>query len=440
MAESKLPSIQLSEFTQRQLDSDVIDFSAGQPGPRLLPLDMVAAGAAHRFTGAAADPYILQYGTVQGYSSFRHCLAAFLSDATQHKVDPDELLITAGVSHGLDLACRLLASPGDAVLVEAPTYFLAGDILRQAGLTLVPVPTCDDGLDVDALEVMLQQQQSPRPKLLYTIPIHNNPAGTTIPLAKRQQLLRLAHRHDFTIVADEVYQLLSFPDSPEPPPPMKVVEQQMLQQGLLDGLASSSSSSSRQDANGGSISNGAGGSSGSQPQGCERVVSMGSFSKIMAPGMRLGWMEAAPSLLQQLCRDGVLNSGGSIAPLASGIAHSCLELGLLQQHLHQVIRPSLAAGCAAVCEALRREMPRCSFQQPLGGYFVWVQLPQVCAEELLQLAEAKHRVRFVPGRACQGLRHMVRLSFSFYQPDELQQGVARLAAALDDYLGGERAA
>eukprot|EP00882_Tetradesmus_deserticola_P021328 GHRQ01023093.1.p1 GENE.GHRQ01023093.1~~GHRQ01023093.1.p1 ORF type:complete len:154 (+),score=38.99 GHRQ01023093.1:514-975(+) len=96
MAGCELPSTQLSEFTQRQLGSDVIDFSAGQPGPRLLPLDMVAAGAAHRLTGAAADPYILQYGTVQGYSSFRCCLAAFLSDATHHTVDPDELLITAG--------------------------------------------------------------------------------------------------------------------------------------------------------------------------------------------------------------------------------------------------------------------------------------------------------------------------------------------------------
>eukprot|EP00882_Tetradesmus_deserticola_P023230 GHRQ01025276.1.p1 GENE.GHRQ01025276.1~~GHRQ01025276.1.p1 ORF type:complete len:154 (+),score=75.96 GHRQ01025276.1:211-672(+) len=150
-------------------------------------------------------------------------------------------------------------------------------------------------------------------------------------------------------------------------------------------------------------------------------------------------MEAAPNLLQLLCKDGVLNSGGSIAPLASGIAHSCLELGLLQQHLHQVIKPSLAAGCSAVCEALRREMPSCSFQQPLGGYFVWVQLPQeVCAEELLQLAAAKHSVRFVPGCACEGLRHMARLSFSFYRPQELQEGVRRLAAALTDYLAGER--
>jgi DNA-binding transcriptional MocR family regulator len=87
-------------------------------------------------------------------------------------------------------------------------------------------------------------------------------------------------------------------------------------------------------------------------------------------------MEAAPNLLQQLCKDGVLNSGGSIAPLASGIAHSCLELGLLQQHLHKVIRPSLAEGCAAVCDALRKEMPGCSFQQPAGGYFVLVELPQ----------------------------------------------------------------
>lgn len=88
------------------------------------------------------------------------------------------------------------------------------------------------------------------------------------------------------------------------------------------------------------------------------------------------WIEGAPHLLRRVRRDGVLGSGGSIAPLASGIAHSCLELGLLQQHLHGVIRPSLQSGCEAVCQALRRELPSCTFQQPEGGYFVWVTLPE----------------------------------------------------------------
>lgn len=107
-----------------------------------------------------------------------------------------------------------------------------------------------------------------------------------------------------------------------------------------------------------------------------KVVSLGSFSKIMAPGLRLGWIDAAPALLQKLRRDGVLGSGGSIAPLASGIAHSCLELGLLQQHMHGTVRPALQRNCAALSEALRQHLPAsCHFLQPEGGYFVWLQLP-----------------------------------------------------------------
>lgn len=195
-----------------------------------------------------------------------------------------------------------------------------------------------------------------RPKLCYTIPIHNNPTGATIPLEKRIKLLQLAHQHDFVLLCDEVYHLLTFDGSPPPPPPMHGVECSLLEQGLLPCSSTSSSGVSTQ---------------------CEsRVVSLGSFSKIMAPGLRLGWIDAAAPFLQMLRRDGVLGSGGSIAPLASGIAHSCLELGLLQQHMHGTVRPALQRNCAALCDALRQHLPAgCDFRQPDGGYFVWLHLP-----------------------------------------------------------------
>lgn len=125
---------QLGEFVSRQISNNVVDFAAGQPGPALLPCTAIAAAAAHRFSGPSANPLLLQYNPDTGYRSFRAALASFLSSETAHSVSEDELLITAGVSHGLDLACRQLAAPGDEVLVEAPTYFLAGRILQQAGL------------------------------------------------------------------------------------------------------------------------------------------------------------------------------------------------------------------------------------------------------------------------------------------------------------------
>jgi DNA-binding transcriptional MocR family regulator len=193
------------------------------------------------------------------------------------------------------------------------------------------------------------------------------------------KLLQLAHRYGFLIIADEVYQLLSFPDSPAPPPPMRAVERSMFKQGLLGSNKSNTQQQERQTANGAAQA-----SAGADAANCtnvstpysSRVVSLGSFSKIMAPGLRLGWVDAAPEILFRLRQDGVLGSGGSIAPLASGIAHSCLELGLLQQHMHGTVRPTLQRNCAALCEALRQELPAgCSFTQPLGGYFVWLILP-----------------------------------------------------------------
>jgi DNA-binding transcriptional MocR family regulator len=219
-----------------------------------------------------------------------------------------------------------------------------------------------------------------RPKLCYTIPVHNNPTGATIPERNRVKLLQLAHHHNFLILADEVYQLLTFSNSQPPPPPMRAVEQSMFKQGLLrrsaePGPAAPSPPPTPAAAPAGAGGTASGGGSVSTPYS-SRVVSLGSFSKIMAPGLRLGWVDAAPDLLQKLQCDGVLGSGGSIAPLASGIAHSCLELGLLHQHLQHAIRPTLQRNCTALCEALRQELPAgCSFRQPQGGYFVWITLP-----------------------------------------------------------------
>jgi 2-aminoadipate transaminase len=277
----------------------------------------------------------------------------------------------------------------------------------------VPVPMSERGIDVSALAKLLCAPGAPRPTLAYLVPVHHNPCGVTLSTPDRETLLALAHEHGFTVLADEVYQLLSFPGAPPPPPPLRAVEQRMLQCGRLLPAA---------------------------PSGCmqasSRVVSLGSFSKILAPGTRLGWMEADTVTLRRVRRDGVLCSGGGVAPLASGIVHSCIELGLLQHHLHDVVIPALSERCAALCDELRQRLPDVRFVQPFGGYFVWLQLPQhVCAEELQQFAAAQHGVLFVAGSACGGERNTLRLSFAFYPPEELREGVRRLAAALEDYIG-----
>lgn len=220
------------------------------------------------------------------------------------------------------------------------------------------------------------------------------------------------------------------------------------------------------------------------------VVSLGTFSKILAPGLRLGWAEASPPAMKRLLGDGVLISGGErarvalcasflhplavrlalnitrprgnlmhtsfnshahinpqnqgcIAPFSAAVAHSAIELGLLADHLTAKVRPALASRCAALCAALdAHAVPLgCSYDRPSGGYFVWLRLPRgVDARALLEGAAARHKVRFAPGPLCLGPADAARLSFSFYSEAELEEAARRLAAALREALGEAPAA
>ncbi|KAG2449620.1 hypothetical protein HYH02_005153 [Chlamydomonas schloesseri] len=468
---------QTGDYVAREVTGDKIDFSVGQPSPESLPLAALSQAAAHRLGSPDAE-LLLQYGPRQGYLSFRQSLAAFLTKRYGTAVDAAHLMVTAGVSHGLGLAVGALARPGDVVAVECPTYFLVPPIFRDHHLRLVPLRTDDHGLDVEALAAWLAADTSHRPRFVYTIPIHNNPRGTTLPAARRRRLLALAAQYDFLVLADEVYQLLSFPEKPSPT--AAAVEQQQQAQG-----GGPAASNARQDAwarpeegiaigpqgasaheplplplrcyedlrgEAGSGSDGGGDTSTSGTEGSggsggggnsSRVLSFGSFSKMLAPALRLGWIECSnPALLSRLKEDGVISSGGCIAQMSAGLAHSALELGLQDAHLDGVVAPGLARRCAALCTALRRHLPECRLQQPRGGYFVWLEFPQeVSAKALLVRAEARHGVRFTPGPACGGGgEHCARLSFAFYTEQELEEGARRLGEALREHMAQEQPA
>ncbi|KAG2494585.1 hypothetical protein HYH03_007351 [Edaphochlamys debaryana] len=512
---NKTKTTQKGDYVAREVDDALVDFSVGQPGPASLPLHALAAAAAHRL-GTQDAELLLQYGPRQGYRSFRRALASFLSQRYGAPVDPERLMITAGVSHGLDLAVRALSRPGDVIVVECPTYFLVTPIFTDSGLRVVSMPTDEEGLVVGALEAWLEESPHNRPRFVYTIPVHNNPRGTTLPPHRRRHLLELAALYGFWVLADEVYQLLSFPHEapgaaaasssqaqaqapPSPLPlPLRCYEPAAQEGGPLPSPHTPPSSAPP----------GAPTPSGPRlpdPRTApSRVLSFGSFSKMLAPALRLGWVEAGdPALLGPLRDNGVISSGGCIAQLSAGLAHSALELGLQASHLDSVVRPGLAARCAALCAALRRHLPPppaplstppapeagalgaaagssgaiakapagplepggsgaegggsgsggggggggeaeegkagdgwWRLVQPRGGYFVWLELPrQVDARRLLALAESRHGVRFTPGPACGGGgAHCARLSFSFYTPEELEEGARRLGAALREYL------
>jgi DNA-binding transcriptional MocR family regulator/dihydrodipicolinate reductase len=382
--------------------SEMVNLGVGQPAPRLLPLARIRAAASAKF--AEDDPLFLQYGSIPGYPAFRASLARFLSSAYGFAVDPALLFVTNGVTGALALYCSLFCARGDVVLCENPSYFLALSIFRDFGLRVVPVPLDADGIDVGALGALLAADASLRPRFLYTIPAFQNPTGVNMSAARRAALVALADKHDFHVLADEVYQLLSFPGAAAPPPPLATF-----------------------DAAGG------------------RVISIGSFAKILAPGLRLGWLQVSPAgapLLARMAACGQLDSSGALNPVISGIAHTMIESGSQAEHL-AAVRAELGARAAALGDALRAALPPgATFTQPTGGYFVWIRLPAgVDGAALLDRAARDHRVRFQPGaRFGSGLEGCIRLSFSYYDAEDLVEGARRLGDAIRAALAAPPAA
>jgi DNA-binding transcriptional MocR family regulator len=234
---------------QTPIPLDFIDLGVGEPALASLPVDLLHQAAEMCFD--QNDPSFLQYGLELGNGYFRQALADFLSQGCRLPTDPATLLVTNGSSMGLHLVCSLFTSPGDVVFVEEPTYFLALRILADHDLQIIPIQTDRDGLVVDCIEEKIKTYH---PKFVYVIPTFQNPTGRTLSLQRRAQLVSLSRKHDFIVVADEIYQFLNYRcQSPEP--------------------------------FGASIDEGP-------------IISLNSFSKILAPGLRLAPIQSrhAPAL------------------------------------------------------------------------------------------------------------------------------------------------
>ncbi len=375
----------MNQILQSNIPASLIDLGVGNPAPELLPLELLREAAAHAL--AQGDSAPLQYGFEAGDIRFREALAAFLGVQYGQPVDPSQLFVSNGVSQALDLICTLHAQPGDVVFVEEPTYFLALRIFADHRLRVVGLPTDEHGLVIEALEEALARY---RPAFLYTIPTYQNPSGATLPPDRRRRLVELSQQHGFTVLADEVYHCLSYDPSAPPPP-----------------LASFADAGS--------------------------VLSLGSFSKILAPGLRLGWVQGRADRLQRLAQSGLLDSGGGLNPFTAAIVRSALELGLQGQHLDR-LRQVYAARLAALDAALQRHLAgQLSYRRPDGGFFIWAQLVDGRDAEALTGTAQAHGAGFRPGvrfSSQRGLADYMRLCFAFYDEERLNEGVARLADAL----------
>ena len=374
--------------TQNTLRDDVVEFTFGEPDPALLPVELVRA-AADRVL-AETGPGALAYGQPQGPPELRAQIARRIEAQEGAAVPADQILVSGGNSQALDLVLTALTAPGDVVLVESPTYNLALGTLRDHPVEVVGVPLGGQGLDVDALERTLARLSTAgtRARLLYTIPTFHNPSGVCLAPERRRRLLELARQWDLTLVEDDVYRELAY-----------------------DGPAPSSLWSVDPEA---------------------PVVRLGSFSKSLAPGLRVGWINARRDIVERLSGSGVLDSGGCPSQFAASLVAELLHGDSYEAHVAG-LRRAYASRRDALAAALRDQLPAgCRFTVPAGGFFLWLTLPDgVGATELLPLAES-HGVAFAPGaRFCSdGDDHSLRLAFSLYGESTLAEGARRLGAAL----------
>jgi 2-aminoadipate transaminase len=380
-----LPDIQLF------LRPGIVEYGWGNPDPDLLPAGELARAAeiALRRRGRQS----LAYGAEQGPGRLIGALQGWLAREEGSAPPAQELFITGGVSQALDLLCTLFTRPGDVVLVESPVYHLALRIFRDHGLELAPVAADEDGLRVDVLGEALEalRLRDRRPRFLYTVPTFNNPTGMTMPVERRRALVAFARQAGLLVLEDDVCRALWY-DAPPPPP--------------LYALAPS-------------------------PDG--GLIRLGSFSKILAPGLRLGWLTAPPDVVRACVRCGLLDSGGGVSHFAAHVVAEFIELGLLDAHIER-LREAYRRRRDCLLGALARFLPRgCSWRTPGGGFFVWLNLPDGCdSAELLPRAEAAG-VSYVPGgRFCAGGggEGCVRLAYSLASLEELQEGAGRLAGVL----------
>ena len=375
----------LQQTTQTTPPPDVVDFGVGQPGMDLLPLALFKAAAAARFAGD--DPSFLAYGAEQGDGYLRTALAGFLGRAYGFAVDPANLFITAGASQAIDWLCTLYTRPGDAIYVEEPSYLYAFPIFRDHGLRVVGIPTDEHGLIVEALAEALKRE---RPAFIYTIPTFQNPTGATMPPRRRGQLVALSREHDVLLIADEVYHCLHFDVAPP------------------EAFAAHT--------------------------GAGRIVSLGSFAKILAPGLRLGWLHAPDDMMKRLTVSGVVDSGGGLNPLPSALVRTLLERDSVQGFVDQ-LRQTYGERARALSAALRRELGDwVTFQEPQGGFFLWAELPATVDAARLRGEAGRFKVAFQPGVLCSTRgeqRNRMRLSYTYYDTPLLEDGVGRLRRLLE---------
>ncbi|KAG8196163.1 hypothetical protein JTE90_007893 [Oedothorax gibbosus] len=391
---------------------DAVYLNAGAPGTELLRMlpPIIEAATTHLMQNELeGDAQLFQYGVENGNWQFRSFLATFLSEEYgDDTVCSEQIFLTGGASSGLWLVLSALFSPGSVVFVEDPSYFCALKIFSDHQMTVVPVKTDDGGIIIEDLKEKFAQHFSDTPEacspplraLLYMIPTYQNPTGSVLSDERCSKLITLVRKYGITVLCDDVYNLLHYDDSLVAPKRLFAFDNQ-------------------------SDSNYIG-----------NVISNGSFSKFLGPGLRIGWIEAPKWIVDKLENFGVLGSGGGINTYTAGLITSLLALGKLKSHLEKL---KTVFKMEATAQLLRDELPPgCTLKSPSkGGYFLWVELPEhINGSHLLPFAKKEYQVSFMPGHRASptgSFTNYIRLCISFYPLDVLLSAVRRLCVAISEF-------
>jgi 2-aminoadipate transaminase len=393
-----MTSSAIRELLKLTADPEVISFAGGLPAPEVFPLEEVKAAADRVIEthGRAA----LQYGPTEGYLPLRELLVRHMA-RYGIQVTPANVLVTTGSQQGLDLIGKLFINSGDRILTEQPTYLGAIQAFTAYQARYLTVPIDDDGLRIDLLEDALRNG----PKFLYVLPNFQNPGGVTLSLERRRRLVELASHYGMPMVEDDPYGQLRY-EGHHLPPLVKI-----------DAEFHGCSNGERPFRGG--------------------VLYLGTLSKTLAPGLRIGWVVAPEQVMARLVQ---MKQGADLhtSTFTQMVAYETARGGFLDRHVRR-IREVYGERRNAMLAALERYAPPgVQWTRPQGGLFLWATLPAGLDSSKLLADALKEKVAFVPGNAFHpngGGERTMRLNFSYCTPEVIEEGIRRLGGVIARAMG-----
>lgn len=367
---------------------EVISFAGGMPAPELFPVEEI--NAAFNAVMAENGKTALQYGQTEGWAPLRQQIADRMEKINSIKTDSSDVILTAGSQQGLDFCGKLFLNPGDVVIMESPSYLGAINAFNAYQPTYVEIPTDDNGMIMEELEKVLATTENV--KLIYVIPDFQNPSGRTWPLERRQKFMEIVNKYEVNVIEDNPYGDLRFRG--EFLPALKSLD--------TKGL----------------------------------VLYFGTFSKILSPGFRIGWICANEAIMEKLnliAQAAVLQT----ATVNAMVVSKYLEMYDIDEHIAKIL-PVYKHRCELMISTMKETFPpEAKFTDPEGGLFTWVELPEYINTRDLAAKALEQNVAFVPGSGFYpngGNNHCMRLNYSGQSDERIVEGVKRLAALIKEAL------